>query len=83
MMSLIATPSKGQKRKGRWGYSSLFGSKGTSKLIILENTAVQDTAELRYVDLTDAENSKLGPKARFRRSSSKVLSMLGLRSNRG
>jgi len=79
---LTASLNQGQKRKGRWGYSSLFSSRGNSKFLVLENP-LEDRASLQPAATAEGLHLKIGAAARFRRSGSRVLSVLGLRSNRG
>ncbi|KAL9115296.1 MAG: hypothetical protein Q9187_007327, partial [Circinaria calcarea] len=57
-----------QKRKGRWS-QSLFGSKATGKVVILEDPAEGD--------------GNASPRAIFRRSGSKMLSLLRLTNSNG
>ena len=68
------------KRKGRWS-QSLFGSKATGKVVILEDRAegVDHASESRGKQ----GGAKAGPKAIFRRSGSKMLSLLRLTNSNG
>ena len=76
--------NQSHKRKGRWGYSSLFGSKAASKVIVLDAPyeAATNPGSLASTNNTRT-HSKSGPVARIRRGGSKVLYKLGLRSNKG
>ncbi|MCJ1294195.1 hypothetical protein MMC34_005752 [Xylographa carneopallida] len=72
-----------QKRKGRWGYSSLFGSRIATKVIVLDQP-LDGPSSLHSTTRTSSRGSgpKPGPTARFRQRGSKVLSMLGIRQSK-
>ena len=73
-----------QKREGRWCYSSLFGSRAASKLIVLDGLQEAATSPGSLARTNSrGTHSKSGPVARIRRGGSKVLYKLGLRSNKG
>ncbi|KAI9873872.1 MAG: hypothetical protein M1830_010505 [Pleopsidium flavum] len=79
------------KRKTRWDSKSIFGSKNASKVVIIErassdNGHPDNGHPAAAVDLSLDGSSidrpgKTGYRSRFRRSGSKVLSLLGLRKN--
>lgn len=79
------------KRKSRWGSKSFFGSKNASKVVIIErassdNGNTDDAQHATAVEISLDGSSvdhpeKTGYRSRFRRSGSKVLSLLGLWKN--
>ncbi|MCJ1395048.1 hypothetical protein MMC18_007929 [Xylographa bjoerkii] len=72
-----------QKRKGRWAYSSLFGSRVANKIIILDQPLNGPTSPHSTTRTSSrGSGSKPGPTARFRQRGSKVLSMLGIRQSK-
>lgn len=75
--------STSHKRKGHWGYSSLFGSRAALKVIILDQP--EESPVGSQSTSTSSKNSrfKSGPAARLRRNGSKVLSLLGIRRYKG
>ncbi|KAA6413009.1 MAG: AGC NDR NDR kinase [Lasallia pustulata] len=84
---------RGQKRKSRWSSKGLFGSKAAKKIGVFERLKDGDddgrpkpngvvTMSLDGCSIDDGPPANAAA-ARFRRSGSKVLSILGLRHNSG
>ena len=84
---------RGQKRKSRWSSKGLFGSKAAKKIHVFERLKDGDedgrskhngvvTMSLDGCSIDDGPPINAAA-ARFRRSGSKVLSILGLRHNSG
>ena len=80
------------KRKWRWSSKSLFGSKASSKVIILEHASLNTPSDAREhsavhmsLDGCSAEDVRhmMGVGARVRRNGSKLLSIVGLRRSSG
>ena len=72
-----------QKRKGRWGYTSLFGSRAASKVIILDRPPPTFPKTTSTTDMSRDSHQNSGAAAKFRRRGSKVLSILGFRPTKG
>ena len=80
------------KRKWRWSSKSLFGSKASNKVIILEHASLNTLADARELsaihmslDGCSAEDVRhmMGVGAKMRRNGSKLLSIVGLQRSSG
>lgn len=74
------------KRKSRWSSKGFFGSKNPSKVVVIERSSSNNRNDGGEVSVGSSSNDrveKTGIRARFRRSGSKVLSLLGLSRQSG
>lgn len=80
------------KRKWRWGSKSLFGSRASNKVIVLEHASINTQSDPREhsavhlsLDGCSAEDVRyiMGVGAKMRRNGSKLLSIVGLQRSSG